>query len=151
MQIGLYGDDAPQSVRLFRGLCGDRTSGLPSSLSYRSSTVTRVEKGKSIEMGHLSAGSAATLERSIDSTGYVRTNLVNLADAFTNMDANELSHDRAGLVSMRKGGALPCRRAIDSDVPTRNRCGAPRALGPSEAPRFRVLYSANTSTIRTTS
>jgi hypothetical protein len=44
------------------------------------------------------------VERSIDSTGYVRSVYVSRADAFKNSDANELRHDRPGRVSMQKGG-----------------------------------------------
>ena len=107
LTIGLYGGAAPKSVKLFTDLC--RGGVLPGGvdgigLSYRGSTCTRVEKDKAIVLGHLAAGSAQIITREIDSTGYVRSTLVNLADAYTNDDANALSHDRAGLISMRKGG-----------------------------------------------
>ena len=88
LTLGLYDNDAPQSVKLFRGLCGGGE--LPSTLSYRGSTVTRIEKGKSIVLGHLSAGSAQTIVREVDATGYVRSTLVNLADDYTTTDANAL-------------------------------------------------------------
>ena len=106
--IGLYGNAAPASTRLFRDLCRGTTidggaRGSP-PLSYRSSIATRVEPDKAIVLGRLSAGSGQTIERTIDSTGNVRSNLVNLADAYANSDANSLVHDRAGLVSMKKGG-----------------------------------------------
>lgn len=101
--IGLYGEAAPSSVKLFEGLCTGSLPGQP-TLSYRGSTSPRVEPGKQIVLGKLSAGSAQTIERSIDNTGYVRSELVNLADAFTNSDANQLPHDRGGLVSMKQGG-----------------------------------------------
>lgn len=102
IDIGLYGEAAPESVALFRGLCG--SGDLPPELRYRSSTCTRIEQGKSIVCGRLSAGSAARIDREIDATGYVRSSLVSLADQYTTSDANALSHDRAGLVSMKKGG-----------------------------------------------
>ena len=101
LTVGLYGDEAPKSVDLFRGLCAGTLDG---GLTYRGSTGTRVEPDRAIVLGHLSAGSAQEIERSIDSTGYVRSTLVNLAEQYTNDDANALSHDRPGLVSMRKGG-----------------------------------------------
>lgn len=100
--IGLYGKDAPDSVRLFEGLCGNGK--LPPELSYRSSQCTRIEKGKSILCGRLASGSAAKIEREIDATGYVRSTLVNLAEEYTTSDENTLSHDRQGLISMKKGG-----------------------------------------------
>lgn len=107
LTIGLYGKSSPASTKLFADLCrGTVDSGSLGAppLSYRGSVATRVEPGKAIVLGRLAAGSAQILERSIDQTGYVRTELVNLADRYKNTDANSLSHDRAGLVSMRKGG-----------------------------------------------
>ena len=101
LTIGLFGDAAPKSVALFESLCRGSN---PDGLTYRDSTGTRVEKDRAIVLGHLSSGSAQRIDREIDATGYVRSTLVNLADAYTNDDANELSHDRAGLVSMRRGG-----------------------------------------------
>jgi cyclophilin family peptidyl-prolyl cis-trans isomerase len=104
--IGLYEDLAPSSTKLFRGLCSGSVPGAP-GLSYRSSTSPRVEPGKAITLGKLSAGSSQVVERSIDGTGYVRSELVSLADTYTNTDDNSLSHDRAGVVSMqRSGGAF---------------------------------------------
>lgn len=106
LTVGLYGKAAPSSVKLFEQLCAGSLPGTSpeSPLSYRGSTCTRIEKNKAIVLGHLSAGSAQTIERSIDSTGYVRSELVNLADRYTNTDENKLSHDRGGLISMRRGG-----------------------------------------------
>lgn len=105
MTVGLYGQAAPQSVQLFLDLCRGSIMGSGDvGLSYRGSSCTRVERDRTIVLGHLAAGNAQTIERSIDSTGYVRSTLVNLADSYTNEDANGLSHDRAGLLSMRKGG-----------------------------------------------
>jgi len=50
------------------------------------------------------AGAAQQIDRSIDQTGYVRSTLVNRAESYTNGDDNDLSHDRGGLLSMRRGG-----------------------------------------------
>ena len=63
-----------------------------------------MEQGKRIVLGRLASGAAQDIERSIDSTGYVRSTLVSRADAFANTDNNGLSHDRPGRVSMRRGG-----------------------------------------------
>ena len=109
MTIGLYGKAAPQSVALFRILCSGIPSGgsytnQPDTLSYRGSSCTRIQPNKAIVLGHLPAGTGQTIERSIDSTGYVRSELVNLADNYKNDDVNGLSHDRAGLISMKLGG-----------------------------------------------
>jgi hypothetical protein len=88
MLVGLYGDKAPSSVALFQGLC---TGTLPSTefqskLSYDGSTASRIEKDRVIVLGKLGAGTAQYIERSIDGTGYVRSELVNRADSFSTDD-----------------------------------------------------------------
>ena len=101
--VGLYGDAAPRSVALFEGLCAGT---LGKGLTYTGSSVSRIERDKLILGGSLSGGSTRSVSREIDSTGYVRSETVSVADspAYANDDANALSHDRSGLVSMRKGG-----------------------------------------------
>ena len=101
--IGLYGEAAPSSTKLFSDLCSARVPDAP-GMSYVGSVASRVERDKAIVMGRPPAGEAQYLERTIDSTGYVRTSLINRADSFTNADLNQFSHDRAGVVSMRRGG-----------------------------------------------
>lgn len=103
LTVNLFGDEAPDSVQTFLSVCDGSLPGLP-GLSYRGSTITRVEKDTVIVAGNLASGGAQDIERSIDSTGYVRSTLVNRADAFQNRDANGLRHDRQGVVSMQKGG-----------------------------------------------
>eukprot|EP00965_Chrysotila_dentata_P001041 33814-Pleurochrysis_carterae.AAC.3 len=99
--IGLYGDAAPESVKLFCAMCSES---LAPGLTYRGSIASRVEKDRILIMGRPTGGSAQVMERSLDSTGYIRTTLVNRADQYTNKDDNSLCHNRAGLVSMRRGG-----------------------------------------------
>mmetsp|Transcript_14098 Transcript_14098/g.23402 ORF Transcript_14098/g.23402 Transcript_14098/m.23402 type:complete len:269 (+) Transcript_14098:65-871(+) len=101
LTVGLYGTLAPQSVALFEGLC-DGTLG--TDLKYAGSFVSRIEQNKLILGGSLAGGSTLAISREIDKTGYVRSEIVNRAADFWNDDANTLSHDRAGLLSMRKGG-----------------------------------------------
>jgi cyclophilin family peptidyl-prolyl cis-trans isomerase len=117
--VGLFGEAAPDSVNVFRGLCDGTLQGMP-GVTYRGSTVSRVERDKLIVGGTLPSGAAQDLERSIDSTGYVRQTLINRADAFTNADTNDLVHDRPGVVSMQRGGgdfrftiAPQANRALD--------------------------------------
>jgi peptidyl-prolyl cis-trans isomerase B (cyclophilin B) len=100
--LGLYGDAAPKSVKLFECLCSG-TLNVP-GLQYTGSAISHIERGRIIIGGSPSGGTTRTAERSLDSTGYVRTEMLNRADAFRNDDTNALSHDRAGLLSMRKGG-----------------------------------------------
>lgn len=66
-------------------------------------------------------GNGRKVDREIDATGYVRTETLSRADAFANDDSNALPHDRAGLLSMRRGGRAfefgltPCaNRALDA-------------------------------------
>ena len=101
LTVGLYGSAAHESVRLFEGLCSGT---LGKDLTYAGSSVSRIERGKLILGGSLAGGSTKMVEREIDRTGMVRSKTVNRADAFVNADQNDLSHDRAGLVSMRRGG-----------------------------------------------
>lgn len=101
--LGLYGEDAPGSVALFRDLCGGTLPGLP-GVGFRGSLVSKVERDRRIVAGRPTAGGAQEVSREIDGTGYVRSTLVDRAERFTNSDANGLSHDRAGLLSMRRGG-----------------------------------------------
>ena len=66
--IGLYGEEAPASVNLFRSLCSGTVTKYP-GLSYRSSTVPKVQKDTIIVLGRISGGAAQQIDRSIDSTG----------------------------------------------------------------------------------
>jgi len=100
LTLGLFGEAAPRSVALFEGLC----AGTLGDLTYTGSSVSRIERDQLILGGSLAGGSTRTVDREIDSTGFVRSTMVNRADAFTNSETNRLSHDRAGLLSMRRGG-----------------------------------------------
>ena len=84
MLVGLYGDTSPSSVALFKGLCAGTLPSVEfqSTLSYAGSTASRIEKDRVIVLGKLGAGTAQYIERSIDGTGYVRSELVNRADSF---------------------------------------------------------------------
>lgn len=101
--VGLYGKEAPMSVRAFEGLCAGTLAAAP-GLTYSGSVVSRVVRNEYIEAGKPAAGDAKSIEREIDGTGYVRSTIVNRADALVNTDTNTLSHDRPGLCSMRRGG-----------------------------------------------
>ena len=104
VRLGLYGDAAPASVATFRGLCTASLPGAP-GLTYRGSTVSRVERDRYVLLGKLSGGEGRTFDREIDSTGFVRTTFVERADSYRNSDDNRLSHgDRAGLLSVKRGG-----------------------------------------------
>ena len=102
LEVGLF-DAAPASAALFQNLCTGAVPG-EGSISYVGSTASRIEKDRILVLGKLNAGSAQYLERSIDGTGYVRSELVNRAERWTNSDPAGISHDRPGLVSMRRGG-----------------------------------------------
>ena len=102
LPIALFGDDAPGSVATFRGVCDGTLPG-QAGVTYRGTTISRVERDRVIQAG-VASGSGQDVERSIDSTGYVRSVYVSRADAFKNSDTNALRHDRPGRVSMQKGG-----------------------------------------------
>lgn len=102
LPIALFGADAPMSVATFRGVCDGTLAG-QAGVTYRGTAISRVEKDKVIQ-ATVASGGAQDVERSIDSTGYVRTLYVNRADAFRNNEANDLRHDRPGRVSMQRGG-----------------------------------------------
>ena len=121
LTVGLYGDAAPASAALFANLCTASLPGAP-DLTYRNSQATRVERDKLIVLGRLSAGSAQAVSRRLDDTGYIRQELVDKAEQYTNSDSNELRHDRAGLLSLKKGGGSfefvlspAANRALDAD------------------------------------
>lgn len=101
MEVGLFGDAAPSSTTLFRELCEGSVPDEP-SLTYRYALVTRIVKDKEIVIPP--EGEAVDQDVSIDWSGRVRTKDINKAERFTNSDSNALSHDRPGLVSMRRGG-----------------------------------------------
>ena len=88
MLVGLYGDTAPSSVALFQGLCAGTlpSAEFQSKLSYAGSTSPRIEKDRIIVLGKLGAGTGQYIEKTIDGTGYVRSELVNRADSFTTDD-----------------------------------------------------------------
>jgi len=103
LTVGLYGNAAPKSVALFQGLCAGT---LGKDLLYAGSSVSRIERDKFILGGSLAAGSTRVVSREIDRTGYVRSESIDRADEYANDEVNTLSHDRAGLLSMKKGGAF---------------------------------------------
>jgi len=60
MLVGLYGEAAPSSVALFKGLCAGTLPNIEfqSTLSYAGSTASRIEKDRIIVLGKLGAGTA---------------------------------------------------------------------------------------------
>ena len=99
--IGLYGTEAPSAVRNFLGLSAGSIDGMP---SYSGSMVSKVVKDTYILAGRPAAGDTRSVEQSIDSYGYVRKSFVDRAQDLRNSDENSLLHDRAGLVSVPRGG-----------------------------------------------
>ena len=99
--VGLYGEAAPKSVETFLGLAAGSLPGLP---SYAGSSVSKIVQGRYIECGKPAAGDAKLVERSIDTYGMVRKEYVDLGSELVNDDSNSLSHDKAGLISVPRGG-----------------------------------------------
>lgn len=101
LTVGLYGTSAPQSVALFESMCAGT---LGAGLGYSGSYISRIERDKIILGGRLAGGSTRIVNREIDRTGYVRSEKASRAAEFVNDDSNALLHDRAGLLSMKRGG-----------------------------------------------
>lgn len=101
--IGLYGIAAPLSVKTFEELCAGSLAEAP-GVSYTGSIVSEVVRDQYILAGRPAAGVSKFVERELDRTGYVRETMVNKAERLTNDESNTLSHDRAGIVSMARGG-----------------------------------------------
>ena len=101
VQLGLYGEDAPTSTKFFLNMCqGDPSKGL----SYDGAQVSKVVKDSQIEVGKFAFGSDKKLETYTSSTGVTRTRTIDKADMAKFDDNNNLRHDSAGIVSMKKGG-----------------------------------------------
>ncbi|CAM9749810.1 unnamed protein product, partial [Discosporangium mesarthrocarpum] len=99
--IGLYGKAAPEAVSKFVSVVEGKYRG---SISYDGSSVTRVEKGRRIDMGKLPLGSDKYEVLEIDWTGRVRRKTLSAADELVSKDFNLLRHDQPGVVSIRRGG-----------------------------------------------
>ena len=160
LTVGLYGEAAPSSVSLFESLVagnldgggltysGSSVSG--GGLTYSGSSVSRIERDRLIIAGSLAGGSTRAVEREIDRTGFVRSETVSRAEKFTNRDSNTLSHDRAGLLSMRRGGGAfefaltpAANSALDA---TRLVIG--ETLGDDDGENLRLIAELNELSVR---
>ncbi|CAM9247711.1 unnamed protein product [Choristocarpus tenellus] len=99
--IGLYGKAAPQAVENFLSVVETNYRG---GINYDGSGITRVEKGKRIDLGKLPLGADKYEVSEIDWTGRVRRKSMSAAEGMMNSDFNLLLHDQPGVVSMRRGG-----------------------------------------------
>ena len=99
--VGLFGNEAPTSSRFFLNICkGDNSNGL----TYDGSQVSTLIKDKKIEINKFSLGSNLKQETYKNEVGTVRIRSIDLASSAIYNDENNLSHDEAGLVSMKRGG-----------------------------------------------
>ena len=147
LTVGLYGEAAPASVALFERLVAGTLDG---GLTYSGSSVSRIERDRLIIAGSLSGGSTRAVEREIDRTGFVRSETVNRADKLLNRDANALSHDRAGLISMRRGGGAfefvltpAANSALDA-----TRLVVGETLGDDDGENLRLIAQLNGLSVR---
>ena len=99
--IGIYGDEAPLTSKVFLSLCTGENAW---DVSFDSSQVSRILKDQRIDVGKFSKGGGQRQERSIDNIGKVRVRSVNVADNTKNSEENSLHHLTGGEVSMRRGG-----------------------------------------------
>jgi len=101
MVVGLFRSAAPQSVDTFVQLARGTLATAPGDApaSYARSVAKRVSKDQEVVLGVLKQQGGQTMLIA----GQTRPKVVPVA-ALPADDANTLSHDAAGLVSMRKGG-----------------------------------------------
>mmetsp|Transcript_160263 Transcript_160263/g.282725 ORF Transcript_160263/g.282725 Transcript_160263/m.282725 type:complete len:330 (+) Transcript_160263:292-1281(+) len=99
--LGLYGDDSPSYVELFQQVCTGSVPREP-ELQLRGLPLSRVERGRVIEF--FKPEDKKDEDVSVDGTGRVRRKIVKKEARFGNMASNGLSHNRAGLISMRQDG-----------------------------------------------
>ena len=99
--LGLYRSAAPQSVDTFVQLARGTLATAPGDApaSYERSVAKRVSRDQEVVLGVLKKQGGQTMLIS----GQTRPKIVPVAAPLVD-DANALSHDAAGLVSMRKGG-----------------------------------------------
>jgi cyclophilin family peptidyl-prolyl cis-trans isomerase len=101
VKLGIYGNEAPQASKLFLLVCkGEYKAGI----SYDEAQVSKIEKGRRIDVGKLALGAAQKQETYMDGAGKVRIRSVNQAAQALHNDANALKHDGVGVVSVPKGG-----------------------------------------------
>ena len=99
--LAVYGDDAPAASKFFLSICkGDYGEGV----SYDGAQVSRIETDKRIDVGKLSKGGNKKQETWMDGMGKVRIRSVSLASKAIHRDQNDLHHDAAGVLSVKKGG-----------------------------------------------
>ena len=99
--LGVFGDDAPAASKFFLSVCkGDYGEGV----SYDGAQVSRIEMDKRIDVGKLSKGGNKKQETWMDGMGKVRIRSVSLASKAIHRDQNDLLHDAAGVLSVKKGG-----------------------------------------------
>ena len=99
--VGVYGNEAPLTSKVFLSLCTGENAW---DVSFDSSQVSRILKDQRIDVGKFSKGGSQRQERSIDSIGKVRVKSVNVAENTKNTEQNGLHHASGGEVSMKKGG-----------------------------------------------
>ena len=102
IDIGIFGNEAPSSSKVFLSVCGGENSW--DGLSYDLAQVSRIVKDQRIDFGKFSKGRGQKQEKYIDSVGKMRIRNVNVAENTANFDENELRHISGGEVSMRRGG-----------------------------------------------
>lgn len=97
--IGLFGEDAPQSVAAFKKVCDGSLRGRGGrTVGYAGSQAWRILQGERIDLGRVKQ-----IDEINQSPGTPQRQLV-LVEVPENNDANDITHDVAGTVSVKKGG-----------------------------------------------
>lgn len=99
LEVQLYGEAAPESTRRFLSFCsGDNdynSAGLP--FTYDGAQVSRIIKGREIEVGKFASGKSKKLATKMNESGKVSLSTINLGDDLTP------TKDELGLVPIDKG------------------------------------------------
>jgi cyclophilin family peptidyl-prolyl cis-trans isomerase len=99
--LGLFGEAAPESTKLFRTLCeGD----LRKSIGYTGAQVSSIMKDESITINKFAKGADKKTESYRNEAGVVRLRSLDLSSDVEISDSNDLKHDVEGALSMQKGG-----------------------------------------------
>lgn len=97
--VGLFGDDAPQSVAVFKKVCaGDLRGKSGRTVGYRYSLGTKVVKGEHIELGRVNQ-----IDSLNQSPGTPQRQQL-VVEPPENREVNDIAHAQPGAISVKRGG-----------------------------------------------
>jgi cyclophilin family peptidyl-prolyl cis-trans isomerase len=118
LQIGIYGNAAPESSQRFLSFCSGDNSYRSSegAFNYDGAQVSKIIKGSEIEFGKFKAGRGKKLSTSMSQSGQVSLSSIDLSDEITP------TTDRLGLLPHMKGTvSVPAKgRSFEFDISARD-------------------------------